>query len=487
MRYDLAVIGAGPAGLAAAVRAADGGLRVALIDAAPAAGGQFYRQPAPELRAREIRALHHGWRAYASWSTRLGRHVAAGRVHHLAEHQVWTVARPTPDQDAAGEGSFAVHAVTGERGDGAATVLARGVVLATGAYERQYPFPGWTLPGVLTAGGAQAQLKTALTLPGRRIVVAGTGPLLLSVAAGLASAGAEVAAVVEAADPLRYARHWRALAVNPGKLAEGASYAARLLRHRVPVYTGQVVVAAHGTDRVEAVTVRRLRRDGTPAPGGDRTLACDTLAVGHGLDPQLDLGLALGCPVRADTDGTWVLTADAEQRTGTPGVWAAGESTGVGGAQLALAEGESAGHSAAHRLGEDTSRASSPAWGDGARSRPAARVARLRAFAAALLDVHREPAGWIARLADDTVICRCEEVPYAAVRAAGEDLGAGDPRSLKLLTRVGMGWCQGRMCGPAVQGLAAHLADGQAPPPPTRPLACPVPLRLLAEGADGAR
>ncbi|MDG4865120.1 FAD-dependent oxidoreductase, partial [Streptomyces sp. T-3] len=164
--YDLAVIGAGPAGLAGAVAAGELGLRVALVDAAEQTGGQFYRHPTPGLRARRPEALHHDWAAYAQLRDRLA---ASPTVTHLPAHHVWSVAR---DGD-----HFAVHALTGPDATDRTPVRlrSRGLLLATGAVERQLPFPGWTLPGVITAGGAQAMLKSGLVLPGRRIVVAGSG------------------------------------------------------------------------------------------------------------------------------------------------------------------------------------------------------------------------------------------------------------------------------------------------------------------------
>lgn len=456
-RPRLAVVGAGPAGLAAALAAAARGVQVTLVDAADQAGGQFYRQPAAALGALRPQALHHQWHTWERLRTGLDRHRAAGRLTHLTAHHVWCVTRDP------GSGTFGVHALRGPAQEESATVRADAVLLATGGYERVLPFPGWTLPGVVTAGGAQAMLKGGLVLPGRTAVVAGSGPLLLPVATGLAAAGAQVAALVESADPAALLRRAPALALQPGKLAEGAGYAARLLRHGVRTLTRHTVVAAHGTDRLEAVTVAALDREGRLRPGGARRIRCDTLAVGHGMLPHTDLAESLGCTL----SGTAV-RVDGEQRTDVSGVWAAGEATGVGGAALALAEGHIAGRSAAARL-----HGSAPDprhWAAAARART-----RLREFAAVLDAVYEPPAGWAGRVPDDTVVCRCEEVTAGEVRGAVDPLGAGDLRTVKLLSRAGMGWCQGRMCAPAVAGLTGcPLTAGR------RPFARPVPLGVLA-------
>ncbi len=173
MRTDLAVIGAGPAGLAAALAADSRGVRVALVDAGTGPGGQYFRQPAAALGARDARALHHQWRTWR----RLRDGLAAGGVRVLTGHHVWFVERRPST-------GFTVHALHGPGQDEPAALHADAVLLATGGYERVLPFPGWTLPGVVTAGGAQAMLKGSLAVPGRTVVVAGTGPLLLPVADG---------------------------------------------------------------------------------------------------------------------------------------------------------------------------------------------------------------------------------------------------------------------------------------------------------------
>ncbi|MEU9914154.1 NAD(P)/FAD-dependent oxidoreductase [Streptomyces sp. NPDC051001] len=458
-RPHLAVIGAGPAGLAAAVAAASRGVHVTLIDSAAEAGGQFYRRPAAGLRARRPQALHHQWRTWERLRDGLRAHVQAGHVRHVTEHHVWFV-----EPRYAG---FTVHALRGPEQEHPAAVRADAVLLATGGYEKVLPFPGWTLPGVVTAGGAQAMLKGTLAVSGRTAVVAGTGPLLLPVAAGLAAAGVEVTALVESADPKDFVRRTRALAARPGKVAEGARYAARLLRHRVRTLARHTVVEAHGARRLEAVTVAALDADGRVRSGTGRRIACDTLAVGHGMLPHTDLAQTLGCRL----DGTDV-HVDDEQRTDVPGVWAAGETTGIGGSALSLAEGHIAGRSIAARL-----RGIAPdarEWAAAARTRT-----RLRAFFAALDAVYLPPAHWTEQITDDTVVCRCEEVTGGAIREAVGELGAGDVRTVKLLTRAGMGWCQGRVCGPAVAGLA-----GCALTPTLRPFAGPVPLGVLAAEPD---
>ncbi|MER5805848.1 NAD(P)/FAD-dependent oxidoreductase [Streptomyces mirabilis] len=483
-RPHLAVIGAGPAGLAASLAAVARGVRVTLIDSAPGAGGQFYRRPPAGLGARRPEALHHRWRTWRRLGDALAARVEAGTIRHLADHHVWCVeavepgelfepAVPEAPPDTAppparpGSAGFVVHALLGPLQEEPVTVRADAVLLATGGYEKVLPFPGWTLPGVVTAGGAQAMLKGGLVVPGQRAVVAGTGPLLLPVATGLAAAGVEVAALVESADPRAFLRRAVALAAQPGKVAEGVRYGAQLLRHHVRLLPRHTVVAAHGERRLDAVTVAALDTHGRIGPGTERRIACDTLAVGHGMLAHIDLAESLGCRI----DGLNV-AVDEEQRTDVPGVWAAGETTGIGGAALSLAEGHIAGGSAAARL--TGTRPDPRTWARAARSRR-----RAREFFAALDTVYAPPAHWTEQVTDDTVVCRCEEVTAGAVRNAVDELGAGDVRTVKLLTRAGMGWCQGRMCEPAVAGLA-----GCEQTPARRLLARPVPLGVLARAGD---
>jgi NADPH-dependent 2,4-dienoyl-CoA reductase/sulfur reductase-like enzyme len=403
---------------------------VALLDAGSAPGGQFWRH-----RDGESGDGQRDWETFSTLRSQLSK------VDYHPGSRVWFL-----------EPGFTVHLEGGE------PVSASRLVLATGAYDRSIPFPGWDLPGVVTAGAAQALLKGQGVAIGRRVVVAGSGPFLLPVAAGLARAGVRVPAVVEAANPLGYLRGRPPV----GKVAEAGAYLAQLARHRIPYRTRRVVSAAHGGERVTAVTVS--------GPRGQRVIECDALAIGYGFTPQVELAVAVGCETALDGDGSLVVTVDIGQGTSVPGVYAAGEVTGVGGAQLSLIEGRLAGLAAANR------------------PMPPALLRRrcaLRRFAAVLARVHRVPQ-WVSRCEAQTVLCRCEGVTVGAVNRSVRELGVLDGRGAKLMTRAGMGWCQGRVCGAAVSCLVAGavgrpvtredlLAFG------TRPIAQPITLGELAE------
>ncbi|MFD2082376.1 Thioredoxin reductase [Actinopolymorpha cephalotaxi] len=485
-RCDAVVVGAGPAGLTAANAMAEHGLSVVLLDVGERPGGQYYRHcvgggsgAAASPRFRTLRA-------------ELDRHVVAGRVDYRPRHQVWTLERTTPPIPAPAAAPpadpvWTVHAVAEGPEPSPVQVLAPAVVVATGGYDRQLPFPGWDLPGVVAAGGAQALLKgSGVALggpggPGGRVVVAGSGPFLLPVATGLAQAGAEVAGVYEASRARDYLRHARTLARQPGRFGEAAGYARDLARHRVPYRTGHAVVAAHGDERLTGVTVARLDGQRRPIPGSERRVECGTLAVGYGFTPQLDLLVEVGCDVSTGTGGSTAVLVDADQATTCAGLYSAGETTGVGGAALALAEGELAGLAVVAATGRPVE--------EQRKAGLTRRKDSLRAFADVLDAVHPLPVGWLDDLPDETVLCRCEEVPVGAVREAVRDLGAGDPRSAKLLTRTGMGWCQGRTCAAATAALVGRLTG--SPPDGTdaaalarRPVAQPVPLGVLASLAD---
>ena len=400
--------------------------------------------------------FHHGWPAFTALRDRFAAHQASGRIVYRPGHAVFQVQPPAAraGSDAPGGGPgrwFAVHAVAGDRERGYAGVAARAVIVATGAYDLQLPVPGWTLPGVMAAGAAQSLLKSSAVTAGRRVVVAGTGPFLLPVAAGLVQAGARVVAVAEAGQPLDYLRHPAVLAASWRKLPEAGGYLARLARHRVPVLRRHAVIAARGEGRLESVTA------GPP---------------GSGLAPRARNGADAG---RRRTRRRLRLRSPG--RAARRGRRAAGPGR-AGGPRRARRRCRRRAGPADHRArpvrrrGDDRRRRQRPGPRRGGDRRPrrrplprprrrAAAAGRrprsarsLRQFAAVMQAVHAVQPGWAGWPGDDTVICRCEEVTLGQLRAAA-GLGADDARSVKLLARPGMGWCQGRICGPPVAALLA--------------------------------
>ena len=396
--YDIVIVGAGPAGLSAARAAARSGARIAVLDDNPRAGGQVWRQgPAhpPQAALRE----------------RL-----AALADDASQITVWPSTRIVAPLDARG-----LLVESAERGG--ATIEYDRLILATGARERLLPFAGWTLPGVTGAGGLQALIKGGMPVRGERIVIAGSGPLLLAAFATARDAGAQVLAVVEQAPRAALARFGASLAMTPSKLWQACQLTCGFVGSRY--WSDSVVRAARGTERVEAVEIRR-------ADGRDVTLACDRLACGYGLTPNIEVARALGCAIRADGS----IAVDDAQRTSVDGVYAAGECTGVGGVELACVDGEIAGWAASSGMGNTR---------DATRLRT--QRARWQRFAARLHTAFALGEAALAMPPDDTLLCRCEDVTCGEVRAQP------DWRAARLHTRCGMGACQGRVCGTAAQTL----------------------------------
>lgn len=461
IRYaEVAVVGAGPAGLAAALAAARTGARVTVVDSYRQPGGQYFRQP-----ASGVSPTAHQRQGQALW-----QRVAAAGADLLTGTTVW--------------GAFPGNLLALEGPSAPSYLQSQAIILATGAYDRPVAFPGWTLPGVMTAGAAQTLLKEQGVLAGRRVLLAGTGPLQLVLGAALVRAGAQVAALLEGSALFPDAlRHVGALWGQWERLAEGLEAGAVLAEAGVLPRPGWGVVAAHGKERVERASIARLDRNWRRIPGSEEIIECDAICLGYGFLPWNPLALLMGAAMEwRPALGGLVARRDPLMRSSQPGLYVAGDGAGIGGAALALLEGRIAGLAAAAETGHG-----GPAARE-AINQLAAELARERRFQQFYGELFTPGPGLFELANDDTIICRCEEVPLSAVRRA-VTLGAETAAEIKSVTRCGMGECQGRMCSHLVAETVARQTGRSVPEVGLfrpRPPLFPVPVAGLAEQVTGA-
>jgi NADPH-dependent 2,4-dienoyl-CoA reductase/sulfur reductase-like enzyme len=447
MTADLAIIGAGPAGLAAAIEARAAGLAVVLADENAAPGGQVFRgveaaAPDPAV-APDMRP---GLRLVAAFRASGAAYRPATTLWHLDP------AEGVLNLSAAGQ---------------AETITARRILLATGAQERPVPIPGWTLPGVMGAGAAQILLKSAGIVPSGRVVLAGQGPLVWLLAVQLARAGAPplVLETRQTGIATALARGGSGLWAGRGLLAKGLALMAEARRRGIRVVTGVRGLRAEGTDQIERVAWE----------GG--SAACDTLLLHEGVIPATQISRAIGVEHAWNAaQQCWRPVVDAFGATALDRIAIAGDGAGIAGWEAAEASGRLAGLDAARRLGALDDATFAARIAAPLASRAAATA--LRPFLDAL---YAPPAGLLVP-ADATIACRCEEVTAGAIRAAAR-LGATGPNQLKAYLRCGMGPCQGRLCAPTVAALIADVRQlPLAAVPPLRPRAPykPITVGMLA-------
>lgn len=470
-QFPLVVIGGGPAGMAATMEAARAGLSCMLIDEARSVGGQVYRPFPAAFRVADASSL--GQEHADGERLRAELRDVADRVEirsNTAVPGVWNDGRDI--------------LLAANDGSAASRIHTEHLVIATGAYERPVPFPGWTLPGVMAAGGAHGFLRTMRVRPGRRALVAGTGPLIYRLAHRLRAAGVDLAAVLDAAS----SRSLPAETFDNG-LAESAIRHSQesLRRAGVPILFNHTIFearAGHDGTVEQALYGPVDPDDWRPNKMRVRTVDVDLVCVGFGFVPDTVLTTLAGCQHEyIDAAGGWVPVRDVNMQTTVPGVFAAGDGAWIAGALAAEAEGRIAGISAAEQAG-----ALSALEAETRRRAPRERLATLLAGSSSSGRIGRPlfRRGLLELAAPTTIFCRCEEVALEEINAALDE-GARDLQAVKLRTRLGMGPCQGRNCAPSTAAymcqrmrMTAEAVGRINPRPPARP----VTLGALAQMAN---
>ena len=460
---DLLIIGGGPAGLTAAIEARKAGVAsVVVLDENIAPGGQIFRRYGPGFSVTDAHAAGHEYRDGQA----LIDQARASGADIRSETLVW----------GAWDRSFAY--LSGEKVSG--VIDARAIIIATGARDRAVAFPGWTMPGVITAGAAKTMVAIQRVLPGRRILMAGSGPLALAFSAQLREYGANIVEVTEAA-PAPSLLDYAQLALNgePSVLMDAARYRAQLMLDRVPLSYATIIVRVEGKAEVERAVVAKVDRDWRVIPGTERTIEVDTVVVGYGLESNSEMSRLLNCDQRFDrTAGGWLPVKDDRMLTSVPGVYAAGDGSGVGGSRSALQQGRIAGIAAAAELGAIT-----PSDAENRLREPSGRLARVNRFVGVLNRIYAVGPGLYEFATPETLVCRCEERTQSDLEAMIAE-GSRDVNTIRARNRIGMGRCQGRNCASHVAAtIARHTgAEMSAISPPTaRPPLKPIPVAAIAE------
>ena len=432
--YDLVVIGAGPAGMAAATTAASQGLKVALVDEQRQAGGQIYRNIGSPVLSDE-RVLGPDY----YYGRELARKFSEANVDYLTNATVWEVSKN--------------HLCLSIDGESQRIGFTR-VLIATGAQERPVPFPGWTTPGVMTCGAAQIMLKTSGLAPSGPLVIAGSGPLLLLVACQLSRAGIEIAALLDTTPKENYRA---ALKHLPGALRgwryllKGTRLIAELRRKGVKPLNGVSQLNAIADENGKLTSVR-FRHNGT-----EQTVACSSLLVHQGVVPNVQLTRSLGAEHSWDElQQCWRPTLDEFGETSIPNIYVAGDNAGIGGALVAELQGQLVATRIAMQAGQLSAEAF--AQMSSALQTQIEQQLAIRPF----LDQLYTPAPEFLRPSDETVVCRCEEVTAGEIRNLAKT-GCAGPNQAKAFSRAGMGPCQGRLCGLTVSQLMAEASDRPVP------------------------
>ncbi|MFH2040521.1 MAG: NAD(P)/FAD-dependent oxidoreductase [Chloroflexota bacterium] len=456
----LTVIGSGPAGLKAAQVAAEAGVEVTLIDENGKPGGQYYRQSPDEFQLKDISDRFSG-RADAK---NLFQGFPDEKIRTFYQTMVW--------------GVFEEHNLALTDQEKSFLLPTELVILATGAYDRPMAFPGWTLPGILGAGAALRMIKSQWILPGKKVLLAGLGPLQLALAEALIKSGAEVVGIAEAANPYANLGQIPKLWGHWDRIQEAVRYYDNLRKHKVPLFYKHTIIGAEGEEQVKRATIAQLDHNGKPIHGTEKNFEVDAVCLGYGLLPSIQVASGFNCRLKFDTHARWFVPShDANMETSQPGIYVAGDMTRIAGSKTALVEGEIAGLSAAFKLGAIDSAVFEE------RLKPLiVSLHKLNRLTDGLQHLYPYQSNLDQLIKDDTLICRCEEVTVLKVKEAIRN-GATDINQVKLATRAGMGYCQGRFCSVLIASLISEMcgtALSELQPFTIRPPFQPLPLNILA-------
>ena len=431
---DLIVIGAGPAGISAAITASRHGLKVTLIDDSSIAGGQIYRATPKEWTRN---ASTPGDQDLDDGNV-LRDLLSKSNVVHLTNHVVWAVAP-----------GFEVRAVSDTK---EIKLSAKQLIICSGVTERILPFPGWTTPGVIGLAASTNLLKSQPILPGENPVIAGSGPLLYAVADAIIVAGGKPAAIADLGSLVDWIVSLPKLLTAPALLFRGLLWRARIFKARIPVLHRHHVARVHGDDQVETIELMPINANGTPLlKKKSIKFKSTSLIVGHGLIPSVEISRLLKAKhlYRAKRGG-WIPEIDAFQRTSISGLYVAGDCGGISGAKTAALSGTIAGL----RASFDSDMISQKTFQDlyHLTERKKNKAERFGKQMGKLMSIR---SGLLEGLTPDTIVCRCEDITYGQIMGAIK-AGAADCNEVKAWTRAGMGPCQGRTCGETIAEILSR-------------------------------
>jgi NADPH-dependent 2,4-dienoyl-CoA reductase/sulfur reductase-like enzyme len=460
---DFVIIGGGPGGIAAAIKAAQAGVNVTLLDENERPGGQVFRQFEKGFKVADPDALGPDFKEGQELLHQFNS--LRDKIRYMNNTLVW--------------GIFEDRTLALARNGASSSLGFKHLLVATGAYDRPVPFPGWTLPGVFTAGGAQKLVKSERVLPGQHILLAGTGPLQLVLADQIIKAGGKIEAILEAGN---VGENWLQGLIgiwgNWDFLIEGMRYLRSIQKAGVPLLRSHIILEARGDGQVEEAVIAKVDKNWRPRLNTARSVKVDAICLGYGLVSSTELTMLAECEHKYDIkQGGYIPLRKANMETSVPGIYAVGDGAGVAGRKVAIEEGCIAGISVASASGY-ISRAKASQ-----QIRPYhKRLSKINRFRKVLDDISLPRAGLYELATDDTVICRCEDVTLKQLKAALAD-NTIQIKDFKRMTRMGMGPCEGRMCGPSIIEMLRHRLNATAEDVgclKPRPSIKPVALGVLA-------